>query len=162
MVQSSAMHTVPYFWPIWVPHSAPTARARTVLPHKPVQCWLGLVAGWGRWSIFGQHEQEMIWHYTIRCLTVALSHGNWLPMDSCSITNEQLTRCSPRVKSAAAHWVIRGCPWVSIDFTHGLPVHKWLPIGCFNCRSSPWVISSSAACPASASSSQLLTGAGAS
>ncbi len=39
-------------------------------------------------------------------------------------------RCYPRV--------IRSCLWVSTDFTHhGLPVHKWLPIGSF-CN-YPWV-----------------------
>ncbi len=43
-------------------------------------------------------------------------------MVCCSITNEQLARCS---------WVVRSCLWVSTDFTHGLPVHKWLPIGSF-------------------------------
>ncbi len=58
-------------------------------------------------------------------------------MFCCSITNEQLGTL-PTGK-------IRGCPWVSTGFTHAT---HWqllqLPMGCFNCSSSPWVISSSA------------------
>ncbi len=37
-------------------------------------------------------------------------------------------------------WVIMRCPWVSTDFTHGLPVYKWLPIGSF-CN-YPWAAAS--------------------
>ncbi len=61
------------------------------------------------------------------------------PIVCCSITNEQLARC-PREKSGVTcPWVIRSCPCASTDFTHGLPVHKGLPIGSF-CN-FPWAAS---------------------
>ncbi len=49
----------------------------------------------------------------------------------------------PTGKIRGCQWVIRSCPWVSIDFTHGLPVHKCLPIGSF-CN-YPWAASTAVA-----------------
>ncbi len=74
--------------------------------------------------------------------------GNWSPMVCCSITNEQLARCPWANRGCL--WVIRSCPWVSTDFTHGLPVHKWLPIGSFcnypsAAASNPWAASTAEA-----------------
>ncbi len=55
-------------------------------------------------------------HFRTSCKRKVQKHGNRLLIMVCyNITNEQLTRC----------------PCVSTDFTHGLPVHKWLPIGSF-------------------------------
>ncbi len=58
-------------------------------------------------------------------------HGNWLTTRGLLQHHQWAVGTLPMGKITGCPWVIRSCPWVSTDFTHGLPVHKWLPIGRF-------------------------------